>query len=51
MSDSVTRDFLCNLTADDPPVQENWKLGKNYLVLLIPFVAVLFLVIGAFIIL
>ena len=49
--DSVTRDFLCNLTKDDPPAQENWKLGKNYLVLLIPFVAALFVVIGTIVIL
>ena len=39
----ATRDFLCNLTEDDPPAQEFWATRNNAWVLLIPFVGVLML--------
>jgi hypothetical protein len=51
MNSPATRDFLCNLTKDDPPAQEFWATRGNAWVLLIPFVFVAALVIGALVIL
>lgn len=47
----ATRDFLCNLGNDDPPVQEFWATRHNAWVLLIPFVGALILFIGAVVVL
>lgn len=46
----ATRDFLCNLTKDDPPAQEFWATRNNAWVLLIPVLAVVFLVLGVIVV-
>jgi hypothetical protein len=51
MNSPQTRDFLCNLTKEDPPAQEFWATRSNAWVLVIPFVFVLALVVGVIVIL